>query len=309
MSIGSTGGSGSPSGRVDGEWTVGRLLAWTTDWLSRRGSEFPRLDAEVLLAHVRGCPRIALYTSYGEVVGEEQRGRFRELVQRRGDGEPVAYLTGVREFFSIPFRVTPDVLVPRPETEMLVVRGLDLCRPIAAPRIADVGTGSGAVAVALATHLPAATVVAIDRSAAALRIARGNVAARGLEDRVTCVEGDLFGGLEADECFDLIVSNPPYVREDAFEGLPRDVRLHEPREALVAGPSGVEVIARLVEQSVERLVEGGWLLVEVGPATLAERVIDQVPALGRGPTLPDLAGLPRLVQARRKPAGPSGAGG
>lgn len=280
------------------DWTVGRLLTWTTDWLSRKGSGSPRLDAEVLLAHVRGCPRIALYTAYDEVVGESQRTRFRELVQRRGEGEPVAYLTGVREFFSIPFRVTRDVLVPRPETELLVVRGIDLCRGLPSPRIADVGTGSGAVAVALASHLPAAVITAIDRSPSAVEVARANVAACGLSDRVTCIEGDLFAALPPQR-FDLIVSNPPYVTDAEFQELPVDVRLHEPREALVAGPSGVEVIARLAEESVDRLVDGGWLLVEVGPATLAEKTLDAVPGLVRGETLRDLAGLPRLVQACR----------
>lgn len=310
MSASGGGDRGSAAVRGEADWTVGRLLTWTTEWLSRRGSEFPRLDAEVLLAHVRGCARIALYTAYDEAVGEEQRARFRELVQRRGAGEPVAYLTGVREFFSIPFRVTRDVLVPRPETELLVVRGLDLCRGRPAPRIADVGTGSGVLAVALASHLPAANVTAIDRSAAAVAVARANVEACGVADRVTCLEGDLLGGLPDGDRFDLIVSNPPYVTEAEFDALPVDVRLHEPREALVAGPSGVEVIARLAAEAVERLVEGGWLLVEVGPAMLAERAVEQVAGLVRGETLRDLAGLPRMVQACRQMAhGGGGRGG
>lgn len=285
--------------RTEDTWTVGRLLTWTADWLKRRGSEFPRLDAEVLLAHVRTCSRISLYTAFDEVVGEEQRSHFRQLVQRRGEGEPVAYLTGVREFFSIPIRVTRDVLVPRPETEMLVVRAIDLCRGIPSPRIADVGTGSGAVAVSIATHLPAANVTAIDRSAAAVVVARDNVIARGLSDRVTCVEGDLLGGLPPDERFDLIVSNPPYVSESEFDDLPPDVRLHEPREALVAGPKGVEVLARLASEAVGRLKAGGWLLMEIGPASLAEQAIEEVRGLHRVETLKDLAGCPRLVQAFR----------
>ena len=137
-------------------WTVGRLLTWTTDWLAGKGSDSPRLDAEVLLAHVRGCPRIALYTAFDDVVDEAGRTRFRGLVKRRGEGEPVAYLVGSREFFSLALAVSPAVLIPRPETEGLVVRAIDLCRHLESPRIADVGTGSGAIAVALAKHLPKA---------------------------------------------------------------------------------------------------------------------------------------------------------
>ena len=229
----------------DDQWTVGRLLAWTAGWLAERGSESPRIDAEVLLAHVRGCQRILLYTAFDEVVAEEPRARFRELVRRRGAGEPVAYLVGGREFFSLPLAVSPAVLVPRPETEGLVVRVIDLCREAAAPRIVDVGTGSGAIAIAVATHLPRAEVVATDISAAALEVARANAARLGLGERIKFVESDLLAAPELGGPWDVIVSNPPYVREDEFAGLPRDVREHEPRAALVAGPRGVEVIVRL----------------------------------------------------------------
>lgn len=285
----------------DDVWTVGRLLTWTTDWLATKGSDSARLDAEVLLAHVRGCPRIALYTAFDEPVDEEGRARFRGLVKRRGEGEPVAYLVGSREFFSLPFAVTPAVLIPRPETEGLVVRAIDLCRPIESPRIADVGTGSGAIAVALAKHLPKARIVATDISAAALDVARSNASRHGLEGRITFAEGDLFESAAGAGPFDCIVSNPPYVRDDEFAELPRDVRDHEPKGALVAGPTGVEVVERLVAAAVGRLAAGGWLLVEIGPSTAvaAEAAIRRHPELTPGPTLADMAGLPRIVQARR----------
>ena len=175
----------------DDVWTVGRLLTWTSDWLATRGSETPRLDAEVLLAHVRGCPRIALYTAFETPVDEAQRGRFRGLVKRRGEGEPVAYLVGNREFFSLPLRVSSAVLVPRPETEDLVVRVIDICRDSAAPRIADVGTGSGAIVVALAKHLPRATFLATDISPQALEVARENAARHGCAERIEFVVCDL----------------------------------------------------------------------------------------------------------------------
>lgn len=285
----------------DEQWTVGRLLAWTTDWLATRGSESARLDAEVLLASVRGCPRIALYTAFDVPVGEAERARFRELVKRRGEGEPVAYLVGSREFFSLAFAVTKDVLVPRPETEGLVVRALDLGRGAAAPRIVDVGTGSGAIAVALAKHLPQATLAATDISVAALAVARGNAASHGVADRIEFVECDLLADPRLVGPWDVIVSNPPYVRDDEFESLPRDVRLHEPRTALVAGATGGEVIARLAAEAVTRLAPGGWLLVEGGPtiAAAVEAALAAVAGLVPGPTLKDAAGLPRLFQARR----------
>ena len=292
------------AGRSGDDWTVGRLLGWTTEWLGSRGSESPRLDAEVLLAHVRGCPRIALYTAFDTVVGESERGRFRDLVKRRGEGEPVAYLVGSREFFSLPLVVTKAVLVPRPETEGLVVRALDLCKEqgLAAPRIADVGTGSGAIAVALARHLPDGRFVATDVSPAAVEVARRNAERHGVAERITFVACDLLDDTRAAGPFDLVVSNPPYVREDEFAALPRDVREHEPKSALVAGPTGIEVVERLVEAAAARLAPGGWLLVEIGPAVAqaAAAAIHAHPAFEPAPTLPDLAGLPRIVQGRRR---------
>jgi len=282
-------------------WTVGRLLTWTTDWLAGKGSDSPRLDAEVLLAHVRGCPRIALYTAFDDVVDEAGRTRFRGLVKRRGEGEPVAYLVGSREFFSLAMAVSSAVLIPRPETEGLVVRAIDLCRPLESPRIADVGTGSGAIAVALAKHLPKAHLVATDISADALSVAKANVTRHGLDGRIELVGCDLLDSPSAAGPFDCIVSNPPYVRADEFAGLPRDVRDHEPKSALVAGPTGVEVVERLVEAAESRLATGGWLLVEIGPTTVAaaEGIIARRPGLVKGPTLTDMAGLPRIVQARK----------
>jgi release factor glutamine methyltransferase len=287
---------------ADRPWTVGRLLTWTTDWLGSRGSGSPRLDAEVLLASVRGCPRIALYTAFDELVADDQRGRFRELVRRRGAGEPVAYLVGEREFFSLPFTVSGAVLVPRPETEGLVVRVLDLCRAspqAAGSRIVDVGTGSGAIAVTLARHLPEARITATDLSPEALQVARGNAARHGVAERIEFVEADL---LPESGAWDIVVSNPPYVREDEFDQLPPDVRLYEPRAALVAGPQGVEVIDRLAAAAADRLVAGGWLVVEMGPsvAAAAEQAVVRHPQLELQPTLKDLAGLPRILQARRR---------
>ena len=217
-------------------WTVGRLLTWTTQFLKTKGSDSARLDAEVLLAEVRGCARIELYTRFDEVPDETVRSAFRELVRRRAEGTPVAYLVGRREFYSLSFRVTSDVLIPRPETEFVVVRLLDL----AAPRdeagealvIADVGTGSGILAVCAAKWLPKSRVTAIDLSPKALEVAAGNAQAHGVAASIDFIHGDLFANVPPDQRFDYILSNPPYVAEHEMTTLAADVAKHEPHRAL-----------------------------------------------------------------------------
>lgn len=284
-------------------WTIGRLLQWTTDFLKSRGADSPRLDAEVLLAHALGCQRIELYTAFEQSPSESARAAFRELVRRRAEGTPVAYLVGRREFYSLSFQVTPDVLIPRPETEFLVIRLLDLAKPADnAWTIADLGTGSGILAVCAAKRLPATRATAIDVSPQALAVARQNAELHGVADRVEFLASDLFAGLPPDRRFDFIVSNPPYVTEGEYGALSRDVRDYEPRGALVAGPRGTEVIERLVAEAGDRLMPGGWLLIEISPQ-LDAPVRALFEADGRyevGPTVKDLAGLARVVQARRR---------
>ncbi len=250
-------------------WTVLRLLEWTTEFFKKRGSSSPRLDAEVLLAHARECQRIALYTAYSEVPTDEQRVAFREMVRRRGEGTPVAQLVGYREFFSLRFRVDDSVLIPRPETEHIVIAALDHVKTLADSerpiRIADVGTGSGAIAISLAKHIASCEILAIDRSAAALEIARWNTDFHQVADSVRLLESDLFAAASADETFHLIVSNPPYVSESEYSELPVTVRDFEPREALVSGPKGTETIERLIVQCVDRIRPGGKVLIELSP--------------------------------------------
>lgn len=286
-------------------WTIGRLLQWTTKFLGERGAGSPRLDAEVLLAEARGCQRIELYTAFDAVPDEVVRTAFRELVRRRAEGTPVAYLVGRKEFYSLSFRVDPGVLIPRPETEFVLIGLLDRLKersPSAShPAVADVGTGSGILAVCAAKNVPNARVTAIDLSPKALVIAQANAAQHGVADRIDFVQGDLLSGLPAEPSFDGIVSNPPYVSTAEMAGLSREVREHEPRTALEAGPRGTEVIERLVPQAAERLLPGGWLLIEVSPM-IEPAVRGLLAADGRlqlGPTIKDLAGHPRVVQARR----------
>ena len=285
-------------------WTVGRLLAWTADYLKRGGAESPRLDAEVLLAHALGCKRIELYTAFDRVPAEEARAAFRELVRRRAEGTPVAYLVGHREFYSLDFRVTPDVLIPRPETEFLVIALIDLARqrPGEETTICDLGTGSGIIAVSAAKHLPQSRVTATDVSPAALAVARTNAERHGVLERIEFVQSDLFSALLPERRFDFLVSNPPYVSEAELGRLSVEVRNYEPRLALVAGRRGTEVIEALLPQAAERLNPGGHLLLEVSPMIHqgVEALLAADDRFEPGPTLKDLARLPRVVQARRK---------
>ena len=221
----------------------------------------------MLLAAARGCRRIDLYTAYGEEASEAVRTTFREMVRQRAAGTPVAYLVGHNEFYSLEFEVTPDVLIPRPETELLVVALLDHIKEHAASgepsatkfEIADVGTGSGILAVCAAKYVPSAHVTAIDISPAALGVARKNAEKHGVADRITFVESNLFAAIPADARFDFILSNPPYVSTAEMAELPPDVKDYEPHLALEAGEHGTDVIAPLIEQSAHRLKPGGAL--------------------------------------------------
>ena len=282
-------------------WTIGRLLTWTAEYLGSRGAESPRLDAEVLLAHARGCQRIELYAAFDEQPDEAVKGAFRALVKQRADGAPVAYLVGSREFYSLPLRVTPDVLIPRPETEQLVLTLLDRIKKRGgSASVADVGTGSGAIAIATAKNAPGCTVTAIDVSGAALSVASENSERHGVLERVRFVESDLFDALPEGERFDFIASNPPYVTTNELVGLDPMVRDHEPHLALDGGPEGTSVIERLLAQAPERLNAGGEMLIEIGPAIAerVERLVGEAPGLQHVATLKDDAGHARIVHVR-----------
>jgi release factor glutamine methyltransferase len=289
-------------------WTIGRLLQWTAGYLKDHGADSPRLDAEVLLAHVVGCERIALYTRFGEEPDEAMRAAYRGLVKERAAGKPVAYLVGKREFYSLSFAVSQDTLIPRPETEFVVIGLLDAAKtqkPAVRDdgfEIADVGTGSGILAVTAAKKLPTARVTAIDISPGALKVAAANAAAHGVSERVALVESDLFAKVPADKKFDFIVSNPPYITTAEMAELDRDVADYEPRTALEAGPRGTEVIERLLPQAAERLVSGGRLFIELSPQIheAVQKLIAADPRLEPQPTIEDHGRRPRVVVARRK---------
>ena len=283
----------------DEQWTVGRLLTWTTDYLKQRDADSPRLDAEVLLAHVYGCSRIELYSNYLEVASEEMRTRFRELIKKRAEGMPVAYIVGKREFYSLDFKVTPAVLIPRPETELVVVTMIDIInsRKLAAAQVCDMCTGSGCIAVTVATRVPTARLTAVDISPEALAVARENAATHGVADRVTFVESDLFAAIPPGQMFDLISANPPYISTADCETLPSTVRDYEPQLALDAGEHGMDIAERLIPQAAEHLQPGGMLAMEI-----SVRILDEVSDLMTRQSLfnqislfDDLQHLPRVI--------------
>ncbi len=285
-------------------WTIGRLLQWTTSHLRDKGSDSPRLEAEVLLAQARNCSRVELYTAYDEIADEALRARFRELVRKRLAGTPVAYLVGYREFYSLTFEVTPDVLIPRPETEHVVLRLLELAsaRETEGPvRVADLGTGSGILAVCAAKYLGHAEVVAVDRSAAALQVARRNIERHGVQDRVKLLQSDWFEQLETEPPFDFIMANPPYVSRAEFEALPPEVREQEPTEALVSDEEGLADTRRIAEASPAYLAADGWLILETSPM-LAGRVAELLNSCGfeQVSIEKDLAKHDRVVSGKKR---------
>ncbi len=286
-------------------WTIQRLLVWTADYFKRHDADSPRLDAEVLLSATLGCQRIDLYTRFDQVPEPAKLERFRQWVKRRAAGEPVAYLVELKEFFSLPFAITPDVLIPRPETEQLVVETLDRARKYSTDRkllIADIGTGSGNVAIAIAKHLPQATILAVDLSPKAIAVAAANAKSLGVASQIEFVVGDLLAPIASRGPFDFIVSNPPYIGLSERGSLPVSVGKYEPEAALFStGPVGTEIIERLVHESLDALRPGGILLSELSPliAGKVHSILAAKPGWKQATIKKDLAGLDRIAIAQK----------
>jgi len=281
-------------------WTVLDLLRWTTGHFESRGIETARLDAELLLAKALGTTRLRLYVDFEKPVLEEERARFRELVRRRASERvPVSQLLGEKEFWSLTLKVSSEVLTPRPDTETLVAAALDrLPDPDGAYRVLDIGTGSGAIALAIATERPKAQITATEISTAALQIARENADKLQLNDRIRLLEGNLFEPVRGEE-FDLVVSNPPYLARAGAEDLPPELG-HEPEEALFGGEDGFALLRPLVGAAYAHLVEGGGFAVELNPGqeeSVAQWCLEA--GLVEIETLHDLARRPRVVAACR----------
>jgi release factor glutamine methyltransferase len=287
-------------------WTIGRLLDWTADFLAKKGSEYPRLDTEVLLAHTLDCRRIELYTRYDEPASDEARVRFRALVRQRVEGCPVAYLVGRKEFFALEFEVSPAVLIPRPESEFVVMECLRLAKDVPRPRVLDLGTGSGNIAIAVAQQHAGVQATAIDLSPDALTLAARNAARHGVAERVRFLAGDLYAPLPANERFDFVLSNPPYIAREQLDQLPVGVRHYEPRLALDGGPGGYVVFERLLAQAGEYLEPGGSLIVEIGAPQEgpARQRIEANGSFELAETIHDYSGHPRVLSARWRPTSP-----
>ena len=277
------------------DWTVLKVLDWTKAKFEAEGVDNPRLDAELLLSSALGLPRIQLYARFDQPLTPEERDAARALVRRRLEREPVAYILGRKEFWSLEFEVSPDVLIPRPDTELMVERALALVSPEAEAEavVVDVGTGSGAVALAVKSERPRASVLASDVSASALAVARRNAERLGLA--VEFQEADLWP--DAPPRFDLVLANLPYIPTQEIEGLMPEVARYEPKLALDGGPTGLLLIERLAGGLTQRLAPGGRALLECGAAQ-TEAVAGLLRSVGLETQVhPDLAGLPRMVEA------------
>jgi release factor glutamine methyltransferase len=284
--------------------TLMEVVRLSAGYLGSHGSESPRLDAELLAAHALALRRLDLYLQYDHPLGDAELAAIRALVRRRGDGEPVAHITGRREFHGRAFRVSRDVLIPRPETETLVELALAWARSRPdgeSLRVADVATGSGCIAVTLAAELPGAEVAASDVSSAALAVARTNLELHSLEHRVELLEGS-WGEPLAGRQFDMIVSNPPYIARAQLAILARDVRDHEPVVALDGGPDGLDAYRGLLPSVAAVLAPDGWVALEVDIDAAEAVAALAAGALGEGTVTtihPDLSGRPRVVTATR----------
>ncbi|MHC4570315.1 MAG: peptide chain release factor N(5)-glutamine methyltransferase [Planctomycetota bacterium] len=286
-------------------WTIQELLNWVTEYLTEKGVDAPRLSAELLLCQAVGLTRIELYTQFAKIVSQRQLDVLHDLVKRAGLHEPVAYLTGKTEFYSIELDITDNCLIPRPETELLVQRAIEFLRTRdGLQHVCDLCTGSGCIAVAIAANFPEACVIATDISAPALEVAARNVEKHGLDQRIELLQGDLFEPLVRQldvDAFDLIVCNPPYVSSAEYEKLAKNVRDYEPKSALLAGAEGLDIYRRLIEKVDEFLKPGAALMLEIGYAQgpAVRELLEQAGAFAEIKIEKDPHDNDRVVTARK----------
>lgn len=282
-------------------WTILKVLQWTTSYFSRKGISQPRAGAEVLLAHVLGMERIDLYLHYDQPLNPSELARYRECVRRRAAFEPTQYITGKQEFWSLDFEVTPSVLIPRPETELLVEKTLESVED-PAQVILDLCTGSGAVAVALAHERPSLKLVASDISPEALKVAKRNALRHHVEQRIAFIASDLFNAFSFNALFDIIVTNPPYISEAELDALAPEVVRYEPRTALEGrGALGLDIIRKILDKAPSYLKPGGILLVEIGQGQ-AEIVREELKGNRRfkpPELIRDYSGILRVLRLRK----------
>ena len=279
-------------------WTIGGILEWTKQYFSGKGVDNPRLDAEVLLSHILCRDRLYLYVHYDQPLSAEELAAFRECVRKRAARVPVAYITGEKEFFGLTFSVSPAVLVPRPETELLVETVVKRLVGNPAPRIVDLGTGSGAITVSVLTQLPQATAVAVDISAAALAVAQTNAKRHAVAERVEWKQGDFWQPVSG--LFDAIVSNPPYIPAADVRALAPEVQ-NEPVLALDGGLDGLDYYRRLLSDGDAYLAPGGFIAIEIGinQAAAIGSLAGQSPFIVADVTA-DYAGIERVMVLTRR---------
>lgn len=287
------------------QWTTRRLIAWTHQYFQTRGIDSPRLAAEMLLAHVLETSRIKLYMDPDRPASDLERAAFRELVERAARQEPVDYLVGEAPFFSLMFKVTPAVLVPRPSTETLVEHVIQHARRtpgFASPLIADIGVGGGAIAVSVVKHLPDSRAFATDISDQAMAIAKENAQTHGVADRIDFRQGDLLEPLRAASLkVRYLLSNPPYISDDEWTEAPANVKDYEPTTALRGGPDGLDYLRPLIEQAPDLIDQPGQLVLEIA-ASQKQAVLQlaqQCKGLTHAHILADHEGLPRVLVADR----------
>jgi release factor glutamine methyltransferase len=258
----------------------------------------PRMNAELLLMFVLGCDRAYLFSHPERELTADEQARYEEAIAQRVTGIPAQYITGHQEFWGIDFIVSPAVLIPRPETEHVIETALSLSHERKNLRIIDVGTGSGCIAIAFAKELPTAEIHAVDVSPGALEVARANAARHPFAARIEFRQNDLLAGLEP-HSFDLVISNPPYVGESEEDTVQLEVRKFEPRNAVFAGHTGLEVIERLVPQASRTLKSGGWLAMEIS-GTIATGARELLTGWKDIRTINDLQGIARVIAARKQ---------
>lgn len=286
-------------------WTIQKLLNWITEYFTSKSVDAPRLSAELLLSHLLGLKRIELYTQFDRPVTKPELDELRDLVKRAGGHEPVAYLIGRTEFYSLEMNITSDCMIPRPETELLVQRAIEFLRTRHGTQfVCDLCTGSGCIAVAIAKNFPEVRVIATDISAAALKVAAQNVDKHQLAERITLLQGDLFQPLVRPldvEQFDLIVCNPPYVSAAEYETLDQNVKDYEPRIALFAGDDGLDIYRRIIEKADQFLKPEAALMLEIGYAQgpAVRELLEHTGAFSEIKTEKDVHNNDRIVTAKR----------
>ena len=286
-------------------WTILKLLRWTANYFQERIPENPRMEAEILLAHALGCRRLDLYLHHDQPLEEDELTRFRNLVKRRANREPAAYILGYKEFWSLPMQVTPEVLIPRPDTECLVETVLDTLKKqphTGQGRLLEPGVGSGAVSIALAKERPELNILASDLNPGAVAVAKRNARRHHLDRRIQFFVGHWLDPLRPDTpLFDFIVSNPPYIPTAELDQLAPEITSHEPVRALDGGPDGMQCITALIRSASVFLKPGGYLVLEMGcdQKSRVEAVVNGCPQYSEMDFRKDYAGHHRVVRLRK----------